>query len=147
MCFWPKSSLRLILGAQRSLLDHQNSKNKLATASFLSPLCWKHPIFVNFVQFKFQYMLNAEGWTIEQYDWNTEILYAHFPFFRSSESEVWTHLLWCVCIVNILAADTNITHQEIHPHWLILAFSKVQTSLCGGKFFGIYQTSANMLNV
>ena len=101
----------------------------------------RYLIFEHFVQFKFQYtcwMLKAEGWTIEQYDWNTVILHAHFPFFRSSESEVWTHLLWCVCIVNILAADANITHQEIHPHWLILAFSKVHTSLWGRNFW--YQT-------
>ena len=42
--FVPKCNLRLILGAHRSLLDHQNSENKLVTASFMWPLCWKHPI-------------------------------------------------------------------------------------------------------
>ncbi len=41
-------------------------------------------------------------------------IFAYISFFRSSESEpeMWTHLLWCVCIVNILAADTNIAHQK-----------------------------------
>ena len=102
----------------------------------------RYLIFEHFVQFKFQYtcwMLKAEGWTIEQYDWNTVILQFYMPISHSLEalSLKSGHIYWDVFVLWTFWQQTQTSHIKKYTHIDSSSLFPKSIHLFGGEIFGI----------